>query len=48
MDHIEQIGVETRNVVEETIESMATKTEIEELATMQEEVMLNIEKNPQR
>ena len=48
MDHIEKIRVETKNVVEENIESMATKIEIEELLAMQKEVMLNIEKNPQR
>ena len=45
MDDVEQIGMEIRNVVEESIESVGKKYEIEELATMQEENMLKIEDN---
>ena len=42
MDDVEQIGVETRNAVDESMERVATKTENEELVTRKEEVILNI------
>ena len=43
MDDEEQIGAETKNAVDEAMESMEEKTKNEELATGKEEVTLNID-----
>ena len=42
MDDEEQIGAETKNAVDEAMESMEEKTRNEELATRKEEFILKI------